>query len=125
MPFVPAQKISPPPPSNNLTGTIRFRLTVWYTLLLMAAMIIVLFIVRVTARETMMRDTDARLREDLLEVKSAIEQSYPDMKAIQAELNRKTSAHNTHGMFLHIADAKGKLILSNFHSPLTDLPFIL
>ncbi|MGC4002728.1 MAG: HAMP domain-containing sensor histidine kinase [Pirellulales bacterium] len=54
-----------------------------------------------------------------------VEREYPNTERLVAEFDRKASAHNRHGMFIHLADANGKLFLSNSHAPLTGMKFIL
>lgn len=110
---------------NSLWGTLRLRLTLLYTLLLFLVLAVTLVVVRVVSYQTMLADIDERLREDLLQMIPIIETTYPDLEAIRKVFDRAAQAHNTHGMFLHLADAQGKIICSNTHAPLNDYPFTL
>jgi len=110
---------------NNLTRTLRFRLTVWYTLVLIVALGVALFAVRQGTRIALLHETDQRLREDLDELSLVVRTKYPDLQAISEEFDRKSLAHNTHGMFLHLADGTGRFLVGNHRAPLTDLPFDL
>ncbi len=110
---------------NSLWGTLRVRLTLLYTLLLLLVLVVTLVAVRFVSNKTMLADIDERLREDLLQMIPIIESTYPDLDAIRIIFDRAAQTHNTHGMFLHLADAKGNIICSNTHAPLRNYPFIL
>jgi two-component system, OmpR family, heavy metal sensor histidine kinase CusS len=125
MPYGP----TPPPPKfsfEKLWGTLRFRLTLWYTFLLVTALLVSLLIVRYATHTTLLQDTDQRLREDWIELSQVILTNYPEQIAeIRIEFDRKATAHDTHGMFIHLADAQGQVFLKNVHAPLEKLPFAI
>jgi two-component system heavy metal sensor histidine kinase CusS len=110
---------------NSLWGTLRLRLTLLYTLLLVLVLVVTLVAIRIVSYRTMLADIDERLGEDLLQMIPIIESNYPDLEAIRKVFDRAAQAHNTHGMFVHLADAKGNIICSNTHAPLNDYPFTL
>ena len=110
---------------NSLWGTLRLRLTLQYTLLLVLVQVVTLFAVRIVSYRTMMADLDERLREDLVQMTRVVETNYPDLEIISDVFDRTAQSHNTHGMFIHMADAKGKILTSNTHAPLNDYPFTL
>ncbi len=110
---------------NSLWGTLRLRLTLQYTLLLVLMLTVTLFAVRIVSKRTMLADIDERLREDLVQMTRVVETTYPDLAAIREVFDRTAQSHNTHGMFIHMADAKGKILANNTHAPLNDYPFTL
>jgi len=110
---------------NSLWGTLRLRLTLQYTLLLVLMLTVTLFAVRIVSKRTMLADIDERLREDLVQMTRVVETTYPDLTAIREVFDRTAQSHNTHGMFIHMADAKGKILANNTHAPLNDYPFTL
>lgn len=123
MPSAPANPI--PANRNSLWGTLRLRLTLQYTLLLVLFQVVTLVAVRMVSYRTMLADIDERLREDLVQMARLVETTYPDLEAIGNMFDRTAQAHNTHGMFIHLADAQGKILTSNSHAPLNDFPFTL
>jgi two-component system, OmpR family, heavy metal sensor histidine kinase CusS len=115
----------PIPQKNSLWGTLRLRLTLQYTLLLVLMLGVTLLAVRIVSTRTMLADVDERLREDLVQMTRVVETTYPDLEAIRVVFDRTAQSHDTHGMFIHLADAKGKIIANNTHAPLNDYPFTL
>lgn len=115
----------PVPPKNSLWGTLRLRLTLLYTILLVLVLVVTLVAIRIVSYQTMLADIDDRLSEDLYQMIPMIESTYPDLPAIQKVFDRAAQAHNTHGMFIHLADSQGNIICSNTHAPLSDYPFTL
>lgn len=119
----------PAPPKNSLWGTLRLRLTLLYTILLVLVLVVTLVAIRIVSYRTMLADIDERLSEDLFQMIPVIEKNFampePDLAAIQEVFDRAALAHNTHGMFIHLANAEGEIICTNSHAPLRDYPFTL
>lgn len=108
---------------RKLSKTLRFRLTVWYTLVFFVALVVVFVAVQWGAKTGFLHDTDQRLIDDFKELESIVRQDYPNSPKIQISFDQIAVAHDSHGMFIHLADEKGKLILSNIHAPLTNFAF--
>ncbi len=119
----------PVPQKNSLWGTLRLQLTLLYTILLVLVLVVTLVAIRIVSYRTMLADIDERLSEDLFQMVPVIEKNFalpePDLEAIQEVFDRAALAHNTHGMFIHLANAKGEIICANSHAPLRDYPFTL
>jgi len=123
---MPSALANPIPVSkNSLWGTLRVRLTLQYTLLLVLMLVVTLVAVRIVSYRTMLADIDERLSEDLVQMVPIIETTYPDLNAIGTIFDRTAQAHNAHGMFIHLADARGNIIRSNSRAPLNEFPFTL
>ncbi|MBX7072503.1 MAG: HAMP domain-containing protein [Pirellulales bacterium] len=104
-------------PSFFWRRSIRFRLLAWNSgvVLLLAASALVA--VREGSRYTLIAELDERLHEDALEVRLAVQQFYPRIEAIRAELDRKAIGHAHYSMFIEIFDARGQLLASSVQTP--------
>jgi len=94
-------------------------------MLLVLVLVVTLVAIRIVSNRTMLADIDERLREDLVQMANVIETTYPDLETIKNLFDRTALAHRTHGMFIHLADAKGKILVSNTDAPLQDYKFTL
>jgi heavy metal sensor kinase len=101
-------------------GSLRFRLTVWNTVVVLGASFAALLALRVGAQFTLQQETDALLREETLELALAVRQLHPDRQAIYEEFDRKADSHLLHGWFVQLADADGRPL---WQSPTTPAPF--
>src|SRR6185369_16458177 len=69
--------------------------------------------IREGLRLTLLREADESLREDVLELGLAIEQLYPDIRAIRGEMDRKALGHADRGFFVQLIDPEGHLMWSS------------
>jgi heavy metal sensor kinase len=114
-------------------GTLRFRLTVWNTVVVLGASLAALVALREGARYTLQNETDVLLREETLELSLAVQQLQPDLDAIHAEFERKADGHAQHGWFVQLLSADGIPAWQSPNSPaavhgksaLNDSPFAL
>src|SRR5688572_20805160 len=97
--------------------SLRFRLTLWNSAVVLLTAIAALFALREGLRVTLMREIDQQLSEDAEEVELAIRDFYPDLKAIQEELNRKAEGHKAHGLFVRLLGPNDEEIWMTAHPP--------
>ena len=91
-------------------ATLRVRLTVLNTAVVLLATIAVLLAVRFGARAALYRETDAVLRGEVNEVAIALRDLHPDTGALIAELRRKASGHEERGWFTQLLDGDGNTL---------------
>jgi two-component system heavy metal sensor histidine kinase CusS len=108
---------------HKLRRTLRFRLTLWYTIVFFLALLLVLIVVRIGAKQGFLHETDQRLEEDFQELVKKVTDTYPKTEKILDEFTQITLSHKTHGMFIHLADAQGKIVVANVHAPYQEVPF--
>lgn len=97
--------------------SLRFRLTVWNSVVTLLAALAALFGLREGLRFTLEQETDALLRDETLELSLAFEQSYPDQERIHQELDRKAAGHVERGWFLELLDKDGLRIWESGNAP--------
>jgi heavy metal sensor kinase len=108
--------------TREIFGTLRFRLTLWNTAVVLVAVGLALFGVREGVRLTLQHEADLLLRQDLEEVTLTLEQSFPHWSQAYNELNRMTEAHKQRGMFVQMFDGEGKAWWSSTDAPALDVP---
>jgi heavy metal sensor kinase len=92
-------------PLNELFGTLRVRLTLWNTALVLLVVGFTLFGVHQGLRIALRHEADELLREDLVAVTLTLEQKAPHWTEAFSELNRMAEAHQERGMFVQVFDA--------------------
>ncbi len=99
-------------PSIDYHGltTLRSRLTLWNTAVVLLMTIAALLAVRVGARSALTREADAVLRGTVREVAIAITDLYPDVDAVVAEMRRKATGHAERGWFTQLLTGDGENI---------------
>src|SRR5947207_560089 len=102
---------------KEIFGTLRFRLTMWNTAVVLVFVLVTLWGVRVGLRLVLWNEADDQLVEDAREVKETIEQLYPDLVKIQEELNRKATTHTHRGLHIRIFDEDGNVIFVSENAP--------
>ena len=90
--------------------TLRARLTIWNTLIVLLVMLMALLGVRLGARAALYREADAVLRGEVNEVAIALRDLYPDLDAVVAELRRKATGHDERGWFTQLLTDDGTTI---------------
>jgi heavy metal sensor kinase len=90
--------------------TLRARLTIWNTLIVLLVMLMALLGVRMGARAALYREADAVLRGEVNEVAIALRDLYPDLDAVVAELRRKATGHDERGWFTQLLTDDGTTI---------------
>ena len=74
--------------------TLRVRLTIWNTLVVLIAVIVALLSVREGLRYYLLFETDAVLNDEAKELLLAIESWHPDREQIIEIMRRKAESHN-------------------------------
>lgn len=91
-------------------NTIRFRLTLWNSLVVISLTLLSLFVARQAMVYTLEHETRDLLEGEIVEMELAIKQFYPDMRQIEEEFNRKILSHSRNLWFAGLVDESGKLI---------------
>jgi heavy metal sensor kinase len=108
-------------PSRLLSGipwaTLRVRLTVWNTLVVLLVTLMALLAVKVGARGVIYREVDAVLRGEVNEVAIALKDQYPNIDAVVAELRRKATGHQERGWFTQLLTDDGRTIWKSESCP--------
>jgi heavy metal sensor kinase len=101
----------------EIFGTLRFRLTLWNTIVVVLAVGATLVGVREGVRITLRNQADELLRQDLVEAAMTVEQS-PRAERV---LNRMAAAHDERGLFVQLFELDGQPRWSTRGTP-DDLP---
>ena len=91
-------------------ATLRVRLTIWNTLVVLLITLMALLAVKVGARAALYREADAVLRGEVNEVAIALRDLYPNTDAVVDELRRKAAGHEERGWFTQLLTDDGKTI---------------
>ncbi|WP_020473965.1 sensor histidine kinase [Zavarzinella formosa] len=98
--------------------TLRARLFIWNTLVILLLAVTMLFGLREGLLYTLVREEDQLLREDTTEVRLFIEHSNPpDWKQVRQALNQKATGHEPRNWFCEILDGEGRVIVTTDRVP--------
>ena len=105
-------------------ATLRVRLTIWNTLVVLLVTLVALLAVRVGARAALYREADAVLRGEVNEMAIALRDLHPNTDAVVAELRRKAAGHEERGWFTQLLTDDGVTIWKSDSCPkeVTDWP---
>jgi len=98
-------------------ATLRIRLTLLNTGVVLLATIAALLAVRLAARSILYREADSVLRGEVREISMALEDLHPNRQAVVEELRRKTMGHRERGWFAQLLDGGGKTIWKSDNCP--------
>lgn len=98
-------------------ATLRFRLTVWNTAVVLLAILSSLLGVRLGLRWALFSEADTVLRGEVREVAIALRDQYPDVDAVVAELRRKAISHEERGWFTLLLAGDGRTIWRSASCP--------
>jgi len=98
-------------------ATLRVRLTIWNTLVVLLVTLAALLAVRFGARAALYREADAVLRGEVNEVAIALKDLYPNTEAVVAELRRKAAGHEERGWFTQLLKDNGETIWKSDSCP--------
>ena len=98
-------------------ATLRVRLTVWNTLVVLLIALMALLAVKVGARAALYREADAVLRGEVNEVAIALKDLYPNTDAVVDELRRKAAGHEERGWFTQLLTDDGRTIWKSDSCP--------
>lgn len=98
-------------------ATLRLRLTLWNTAVVLTALLATLAAVLFGARAALFREADAVLSGEVAEIVLAIRDLHPDTQAVIEELRRKAVGHEQRGWFTQLLDADGGTLWSSEGCP--------
>lgn len=98
-------------------STLRGRLTLWNTALVLMMTVASLLAARLIAGVTLYDDADAELRAGAGEVVLAMQDLYPDLEAVVAEIRRMASSHRERGWFVQFLTEDGHTLWMSDHCP--------
>ncbi|MFN5757324.1 MAG: histidine kinase dimerization/phospho-acceptor domain-containing protein, partial [Planctomycetia bacterium] len=107
-------------------ATLRVRLTLLNTAVVLLATIAALLAVRLAGRSILYREADSVLRGEVREISMALEDLHPDRLAVVEELRRKTVGHRERGWFAQLLDGNGETIWKSDNCPdvIASLPIL-
>jgi len=91
-------------------ATLRVRLTIWNSAVVLLVMLAALLALQVGARAALYREADAVLRGEVTETAIALKDFYPNTDAVVDELRRKAVAHEERGWFTQLLTDDGTTI---------------
>ena len=118
----PATPLLPGRGLREVFSSLRFRLTLWNSVVFWIAIILVLAGVRISMRLALSHEADSQLIEDAEEIRQVIGNLYPDETRIIDELRIKTRTHKHRDLFIQLRDSSRKTIFQSEGSPAIDLP---
>ena len=92
----------------DFTRSLRFRLTVWNTLVVFVTVLVALVAVREGLRYYLWIETDAVLDDEVKEILLTVEKFYPEQEQVIAVLKRKDEAHLDRRWHIRWLDADGE-----------------
>jgi heavy metal sensor kinase len=98
-------------------ATLRVRLTVWNTLVVLLITLVALLAVKVGARAALYREADAVLRGEVNEVTIALRDLHPNTDAVVDELRRKAAGHEERGWFTQLLNDEGTTLWKSASCP--------
>lgn len=110
---------------SSVFRSLRFRLTVWNSAVVLLTAVAGLVALREALRVSLLRETDQRLLEDADELELAIKELYPNLAQIREELDRKAEGHKAHGLFVRLLGPNFEEIWATavpIDQPLPDIP---
>ncbi|HVV99770.1 MAG TPA: HAMP domain-containing sensor histidine kinase [Planctomycetaceae bacterium] len=102
---------------REVFGTLRFRLTLWNSAIVLLMVVSTLWGVREALRLTLWHDGDEQLQDDLREIGLNFLDMYPNVDRLYAELDHKTATHTHRGFFVRLFDEKGELVWASANAP--------
>lgn len=106
-----------PWPDWPALSTLRGRLTLWNTGIVLLMTLASLLAARLVARRTLYDDADAELRAGVQEVVLALADLYPDIDAVIKQIRRIAASHEQRGWFVHFLTEDGGLLWKSDHCP--------
>ncbi len=100
----------------DFTRSLRFRLTVWNTLVVLVTVVVALIAVREGLRYYLLVETDAVLDDEVKEILLTVDKFYPEREQVIAVLKRKDEAHLDRGWHIRWLDEDG--VTTIWSSPL-------
>lgn len=110
-------------PPRELFRTLRFRLTLWVTVVVTLMVTLTLAAVRQVALSRLEEDFDEVLVEDTTEIGLAVKELYPrQFELLVHALERRVLGHAHRGWFVELYDARHKLLWASSNVPVLPTP---
>ncbi|HTI49681.1 MAG TPA: ATP-binding protein [Planctomycetaceae bacterium] len=109
------------PNRREIFGSLRFRLTLWNTAVVLLVVLFTLWGVREGLRFILWHEADEQLVEDARKAKVTYEELFPDIGRIQAEFDREARTHTHRGLHMRIFDPQRTVLWTSENAP--DAPF--
>ena len=106
-----------PQPDWSRLSSLRARLTLWNTALVLLMTVASLLAARLVARATLYDDADAELRAGAEEVVLALHDLDPDLDAVIAQVSRMARSHAQRGWFVQLLTEQGDTIWKSEYCP--------
>jgi len=106
-----------PTAERPFATSLRTRLTLWNTAVVLFMTAITLLAVRVVAKATLYREADANLQDAAEQIASALRELLPDLDAVVADARRMTASHAERGWFTQLVESDGTTIWKSDHCP--------
>jgi len=97
--------------------SLRTRLTLWNTAVVILLTTVTLLVVRFSARSILYARADEELRAASREIAMAVQELGDQESPLVAEMRRKASSHEERGWFLHLLTADGTTVWKSDHCP--------
>lgn len=102
---------------NSTIRTLRFRLTLWNSFVVLVVGLTTLYAVRLGVRYTLVYEADATLSDELQVISLALKELYPDQPAVTEELQRMIAGHRDHNWFVELSDESDKVLFVSDNFP--------
>jgi heavy metal sensor kinase len=106
---------------SELFQTLRFRLTLWITLVVTLMVVLTMLTVRAVVLQRLQADFDQVLIENTKDISPLINQFHTKLRRLAQELDSKVHLHSDRGLFLQIFGADKHLLWSSTNVP-AELP---
>lgn len=107
---------------KEVYGTLRFRLTLWNTAVVLVLVLVTLWGVREGLRLVLWDEADDQLGEDAREIRKTFEELWPDEQKIHEELDRKATTHTHRGLHMRIFDEHNQMLWVSSNAPPAPFP---
>ena len=97
--------------------SLRVRLTLWNTAVVLVTTLATLAIVQVTARAMLDREAETSLRAAVADISATMRDLHPDMAAIVNDMQRMTASHRERGWFMHLLTHEGTTVWRSDNCP--------
>jgi hypothetical protein len=101
------------PRLSSLFQSLRFKLTVLNSVVVLLASSVSLLAMREGLRYALQQETDQILREETAEIALEFEKLHPERQPLFDLLNRKAEVHRERGWFVQLVDPKGATMWSS------------
>jgi heavy metal sensor kinase len=99
------------------TGSLRLRLTLWNTAVVLLLMVVALFAIRIGLRRNLLTMLTEFMHEELSAAVEDMRRLHQKPDQMYEQLNRRAWAHPRRQLFLDVYDDTGQLVWASVHTP--------